>query len=196
MAAAIQLIVGLGNPGDKYANTRHNAGVWLAEHLAQSVSCTLRPEAKFHGKLGEARCFSHDCQILVPTTYMNRSGQSVQAVSSYYKIPPAALLVVHDEIDLPPGVVRLKFDGGAGGHNGLKDIIDQLQTKQFYRLRIGVGHPGRSDDVADYVLNPPSKAERKAIDEAIVRAYDVLPLVIQGEFQKAMQQLHSDSGLS
>lgn len=192
MATPIQLIVGLGNPGDKYANTRHNAGIWFVEQVAKAATCALRPEAKFHGRLGQLLASTQDCQLLVPTTYMNKSGQSVLAVSNYYKLPSKAILVVHDEIDLPVGVARLKFDGGAGGHNGLKDIIEHLQTKQFYRLRIGVGHPGHREEVADYVLNAPSKTERSEIETALERAYGILPFLLQGEFQQAMQQLHSE----
>ena len=192
MPMPIQLIVGLGNPGEKYANTRHNAGAWFVEDLARSTPCTLRPEAKFHGKLAVTALSGHEYQLLIPTTYMNNSGQSVRALIKFHKLPPEAILVVHDEIDLPPGIARLKFDGGAGGHNGLKDIIDQLQTKQFHRLRIGVGHPGNSDDVADYVLNSPSKADRQLIGDALQRAQTVLPLILEGELQKAMQQLHSE----
>ncbi len=192
MSEPIQLIVGLGNPGEKYDKTRHNAGAWFVEGLAKSVNCTLRPEAKFQGKFVTTKLFNHDCQLLIPSTYMNLSGLSVQTVSRYYKIPPQAILVVHDEIDLPPGVARLKFDGGDGGHNGLKDLIAQLQTKQFHRLRIGVGHPGSSEEVADYVLSPPSKAERQLIDLALQRSQEILPLILQGEIQKAMQQLHSE----
>lgn len=192
MSQPIQLIVGLGNPGEKYEKTRHNAGAWFVEQIADLASCALRPEAKFQGRHAAASIFAHDCQLLIPTTYMNRSGLSVQAACKYYKIPPQALLVVHDEIDLPPGVARLKFDGGAGGHNGLKDLIDQLQTKQFHRLRIGVGHPGHSEDVADYVLSTPSKADRQLIATALQRSQEVLALILEGEFQKAMQQLHSE----
>ena len=188
MSQPIQLIVGLGNPGDQYANTRHNVGVWFIKQLAESQACTLRPEAKFQGKLASTSLFT----LLIPTTYMNESGLCVQLTSHYFKIPPAAILVVHDEIDLPPGSARLKFDGGAGGHKGLKDIIDQLQTKQFHRLRIGVGHPGHSHEVTDYVLNTPPKAERQLIEAALQRAQAILPFLLEGNFQKAMQQLHSE----
>lgn len=193
MSQPIQLIVGLGNPGEKYEKTRHNAGAWFIDKIAQSLDCTLRPEVKFQGKHAAVKLSGFDCHLLIPGTYMNLSGLSVQALSRYYKIPPQAILVVHDEIDLPPGIARLKFDGGDGGHNGLKDLIDHLQTKQFHRLRIGVGHPGRSEEVADFVLSPPSRSERGLIDEALQRAQEILPLVLEGAFSKAMQQLHSES---
>jgi PTH1 family peptidyl-tRNA hydrolase len=192
MPTPIKLIVGLGNPGEKYAKTRHNAGAWLVEALARAQSTTLRPETKFQGKVATISLAAQECQLLIPTTYMNNSGLSVRALAQFHKIPPEAILVVHDEIDLPPGVARLKFDGGTGGHNGLKDLVAQLQTKQFYRLRVGVGHPGNSEDVADYVLNSPSKAERLLIDAALQRAEEVLAWVVEGDHQKAMQQLHSE----
>lgn len=192
MSQPIQLIVGLGNPGEKYAHTRHNAGAWLVQALAQTQNCSLRPEAKFHGLHA---ALTPDCQLLIPTTYMNKSGLSVKTLASYYKIPSQSILIVHDELDLPPGVARLKFDGGSGGHNGLKDIIDHLQTKQFYRLRLGIGHPGPNRDVADYVLNPPPKAEQEQIQQTLVRSIEVLPALLKGEFQKAMQQLHTDLNL-
>ena len=127
MLQAIQLIVGLGNPGEKYAGTRHNAGAWFVDALAHTANCSLRSEAKFHGKLALTSFFSEEIKLLIPTTFMNCSGLSVRALMQFYKIPPSALLVVHDEIDLPPGTARLKFDGGAGGHNGLSDIIEHLQ---------------------------------------------------------------------
>ncbi len=192
MLQAIQLIVGLGNPGDKYAKTRHNAGAWFVEQLAKVRDCVLHPEAKFQAKLAKLPSVTPDCLLLIPTTYMNQSGLSLQKTAQYYKIPPQAILVVHDEIDLPPGSARLKFDGGSGGHNGLNNIIDQLQTKLFHRLRIGVGHPGHREAVTDYVLDPPSKAEHQLIDEALVRAQEVLPFILEGDFQKAMRQLHTE----
>lgn len=188
----IQLIVGLGNPGNKYANTRHNAGAWFIDALSQTEHSSLTPDKKFHGQHALTTLHGQECHLLLPMTYMNESGLSVRATAQYYKIPTEAILIVHDEIDLAPGIARLKFDGGAGGHNGLKDIIDHLHTKKFYRLRIGVGHPGNSKDVVDYVLNPPSKAERELINTAIQRAQEVFPALIAGNVAKAMQQLHSD----
>lgn len=191
MPTPIQLIVGLANPGKKYAETRHNAGAWFVEELAQNNHLTLSAEPKFHGLYSQIDLHGEKCHLLIPTTYMNLSGQAVQACAKFYKIKPEAILIAHDEIDLPPGIVRLKFDGGDGGHNGLKDIISHLHTKQFNRLRIGVGHPGNSKEVVDYVLNKPSKTERQLIDQALQKAVDALPLIIAGETAKAMQQLHT-----
>lgn len=189
--SAIQLIVGLANPGKEYEKTRHNAGAWLVEAIAQQTRTTLRLESKFHGLQGIVHAFDHTLYLLIPTTYMNDSGLAVKACAKYHKIPSNAILVVHDDIDLPVGTIKLKFDGGDGGHNGLKDIIQHLATKQFHRLRIGVGHPGQSKDVVNYVLKPPSKTDRHLIDEAIVDAQQTLPLLIKGEMQKAMHQLHT-----
>jgi len=190
---SIQLIVGLANPGREYENTRHNAGAWFVEEAAQSVHSQLRAEAKYHGLHGLVKLHNQSCHLLIPTTFMNLSGRAVQACMSYHKIPADAILVAHDDIDLPAGVIKLKFDGGDGGHNGLKDIIRHLNTKQFYRLRIGVGHPGSSKDVADYVLDNPSKADRLKINDAMIRAQDALPLIMNGEMQKAMQKLHTET---
>ena len=192
MSLPIHLIVGLGNPGTKYAKTRHNAGAWFVENLAKQAGCQLRSEAKFHGLHTTAQFAGKECQLLIPTTYMNNSGLAVQATARFYKIPPESILVVHDEMDLPAGIARLKFDGGAGGHNGLKDLIDRLQTKQFHRLRIGVDRPTQNHEVIDYVLNAPSKAERQLIDESLERAQGVLEIILEGDFQKAMQHLHTD----
>lgn len=186
----IQLIVGLGNPGAEYEQTRHNAGAWFVDQLVRSAHAALRRETKFHGLHAFAHFEQYDCHLLIPTTYMNHSGLSVKAVANFYKIEPAAILIAHDEIDLPVGEVRLKYDGGHGGHNGLKDIIQQLHTKQFYRLRIGVGRPSHQE-VVNYVLEPPKRAERDHINQVLSKSYDILPLVFAGKFQKAMHQLHS-----
>lgn len=190
--SSIQLIVGLGNPGAEYEATRHNAGAWFVLQIAALTKVTLRYETKYHGLHATTSIAGHDCHLLIPTTFMNRSGQSVKALSSYYKIPAAAMLIAHDEIDLPTGIIRLKFDGGHGGHNGLRDIMQHLDSKQFYRLRIGVGHPGHSKEVEDYVLNPPRKTEREEIDGAMLRAEKVLPLILGGEMQKVMNTLHGE----
>lgn len=187
----IKLIVGLANPGKKYAETRHNAGAWFVEETIRETKASFRPESKYHGLHAQITLHDQLCHLLIPTTFMNLSGQAVRACMEYYKIPPNAVLIAHDEIDLPAGTIRLKFDGGDGGHNGLKDIIRHLNTKQFYRLRIGVGHPGSSKEVVDYVLDNPSKADRKKIDTAIEQAQIVLPFVLAGEMQKAMHQLHT-----
>lgn len=191
MSSGIQLIVGLGNPGQEYEQTRHNAGAWFVLELAHSVHTTLRHVSKYHGLHAQIKLHGHECHLLIPTTFMNLSGQSVQALASYYKIPANAILVAHDEIDLPAGEARLKFDGGHGGHNGLRDIIRHLNTNQFHRLRIGVGHPGNSKHVADYVLKAPGKSERMLIDDAMQDINRIVPLVLEGHFQKAMNELHT-----
>jgi PTH1 family peptidyl-tRNA hydrolase len=195
MPQPIQLIVGLANPGKEYENTRHNAGAWLIEDLANQSNIRLRMEAKYHGLHGIASIHDQSCHLLIPTTFMNNSGQAVRACMNYHKIPADAIVIAHDEIDLPVGTVKLKFDGGDGGHNGLKDIIGHLNTKQFYRLRIGVGRPNHSKDVIDYVLNNPSKADRQKIDAALVRVQEALPLIMSGEMQKAMNQLHTETSI-
>jgi PTH1 family peptidyl-tRNA hydrolase len=191
LSSGIQLIVGLGNPGADYEATRHNAGAWFVLDLAQNNDAALRSETRFHGLHGTARIHGHDVHLLIPTTYMNLSGQSVGALASYYKIPAEAILVAHDEIDLPVGDIRLKFDGGHGGHNGLRDIFRHLNTNKFHRLRIGVGHPGNSKEVVDYVLKPPKKSEREQIDTALHEALRVLPQLLDGQFQQATQELHT-----
>jgi PTH1 family peptidyl-tRNA hydrolase len=192
VSSGIQLIVGLANPGKEYADTRHNAGAWFVEELARATDTSLRMENKFHGLHGVGRFSEGNCQLLIPTTFMNLSGKAVQACMAYSKILPDALLVAHDDIDLPVGTVKLKLDGGDGGHNGLKDIFRHLNTKQFYRLRIGVGRPQHSDhQVVDYVLNVPSKADRQKIDAALQEVNAILPMMLKGEMQQAMQKLHT-----
>jgi PTH1 family peptidyl-tRNA hydrolase len=193
-SSSLQLLVGLGNPGKDYAETRHNAGAWLISDIAHAAEVTLRHEAKYHGLHGILKTAPQQlCHLLIPTTFMNLSGQAVRACTSYHKILPTSLLVVHDDIDLPVGIARLKFDGGDGGHNGVSDIINHLHTKQFYRLRIGVGHPGKSKDVADYVLTRPSIADRDKIDHVLQQIQTILPLLLAGQFAEAMQKLHSIS---
>lgn len=191
MSKGIQLIVGLGNPGVEYEKTRHNAGAWFVEELADQADAVLRQSAKFQSQHCLVKLHHHDCHLLIPLTFMNHSGQAVQAVASYYKIPPEAILIAHDEIDLPVGEVRLKFEGGHGGHNGLRDIIQHLGTNKFYRLRVGVGHPGNKKEVVDYVLKPPAKEERQQIDLALQEANKIIPLMLEGAYQKAMHQLHT-----
>lgn len=188
----IQLIVGLANPGEAYASTRHNAGAWFVEQLAKEADVILKREAKYQG-LHAILPKPHACHLLVPTTFMNLSGQSVQACLRYYQLSPQTLLVAHDDIDLPAGTIRLKFDGGTGGHNGLEDIVRHLETKQFYRLRIGVGRPANSKEVADYVLHPPSKTELNQIQAALEKAYAVLLLILAGDMQEAMKHLNTNS---
>lgn len=188
----IKLIAGLGNPGIEYAKTRHNAGVWLLTLFAEQMGTQLGVGKKFHGLSSTIKIDDQPCHLFVPTTFMNHSGQAIKAITVFYKICPQAILIVHDDIDLPVGVVKLKSGGGHGGHNGLRDIINQLGDKEFHRVRIGVGHPGHRDHVHDYVLNPPSRSDLQSIHASIDRAIDILPLIMQGDIQKAMQELHSE----
>lgn len=190
-SSGIKLIVGLANPGKEYQDTRHNAGEWFVNELVAADNITMRADSKFHGLHGQVKLHGLPCHLLIPTTFMNLSGQSVRALAQYLKITPAEILIAHDEVDLPVGTIKLKFDGGHGGHNGLRDIIDHLHTKQFYRLRIGVGRPRAGQDTADYVLDRPSKSDRKIIDSSIQLSLETLPLLLEGEFQKAMQLLHT-----
>ena len=190
--SAVQLIVGLGNPGAEYEQTRHNAGFWFVDELARINQCPLRKEARFHAEVGRCTLHGHDCRLQKPITFMNRSGQAVIALTDFLRIPPSEILVVHDELDLLPGTVRLKKGGGHGGHNGLRDLIAHLGTQDFMRLRVGIGHPGDRNQVVDYVLHRPSREERDQIDAAIQRALDVMPLAVAGEFERAMHKLHSE----
>lgn len=189
--SAIRLIVGLGNPGREYETTRHNAGYWWVDELARLQNLGFKSEAKFHGLTARGQLHGHEVFLLKPQTFMNVSGRAVGALAQFYKIAPAEILVVHDELDLPPGVARLKLGGGHGGHNGLKDIIAHLGSKDFWRLRLGIGHPGDRTDVAGYVLNDPRREERELIDEAMQRALDVAPMIIEGKAEAAMLKLHS-----
>ena len=185
----IRLIVGLGNPGAAYQDTRHNAGVWGIEVLARQWRLDWRRESRFQGRVAKAENpFSG--WLLCPETFMNSSGRSVAALAHFYRIEVAEILVLHDELDLPPGVARLKQGGGSGGHNGLKDLIAQLGGAEFWRLRIGIGHPGPHQPVASYVLHRPSKEEQAAIDLALERGLSVFPLVMTGQFSHAMNELH------
>ncbi len=189
---SISLIVGLGNPGAEYENTRHNAGAWLVNQLAIQHQQSLRFENKFHGAIATVKIATHKCYLFIPTTFMNHSGQAVCAVAKFYKIAPSQILIAHDEIDLPAGTVRLKFAGGHGGHNGLRDIFKALGSQDFYRLRIGVGRPKHSSEVIDYVLKKPSKNQQMQIDNAIDDALRVIPDVIIGNIQQAMKNLHTE----
>lgn len=187
----IQLIVGLGNPGPEYAETRHNAGAWLVANLAEMDHEPLRFENKFSGFCGKVKLAEVECRLVIPSTFMNRSGQSVQAIANFYRILPESILVVHDELDLPVGIARFKQGGGDGGHNGLKDISAKLNDKNYWRLRIGIGHPGQRTEVHDYVLSKPSRADHQQIMNAIETAISVLPQFVKGETQKAIQSLHT-----
>ncbi|WP_109428140.1 aminoacyl-tRNA hydrolase [Aggregatibacter kilianii] len=188
----IKLIVGLGNPGDKYADTRHNAGEWLIARLARRFNITLNAENKFSGYVGKTLINSKEIRFLVPMTFMNLSGKAVGALANFYRIKPEEILVLHDELDLPPGSVKLKLGGGHGGHNGLKDIVAALgNNNNFYRLRIGIGHPGHRDLVAGYVLNKPSPSEREALEKALDEAANCVELLFKDGIIKATNRLNS-----
>ncbi len=188
---SIRLIVGLGNPGKDYEQTRHNAGFWLVDQLA---SGQLKRESRFHALAGKIRLAGEDVWLLEPQTFMNRSGQSVGALAHFYKVVAHEVLVVHDELDLPPGSAKLKYGGSSGGHNGLKDISATLGTQDYWRLRIGIGHPreiGLKQAVADFVLHRPAKDEQTLIEQSIEKSLAVIPLLCEGKFEKAMMELHS-----
>lgn len=188
----IKLIVGLGNPGDKYTDTRHNAGEWLIERLARRFNVSLNPESKFFGKTARTLVNGKEVRLLVPTTFMNLSGKAVGALASFYRIKPEEILVIHDELDLPPGTAKLKQGGGHGGHNGLKDIVAQLgNNNNFYRLRIGIGHPGHRDLVAGYVLNKPSLADCDALEKVLDEATDCVEMIFKDGMVKATNRLNS-----
>ena len=188
----IKLIVGLGNPGDKYADTRHNAGEWLIARLARRFNLTLNAENKFFGNVGKTLMNGKEIRFLVPTTFMNLSGKAVGTLANFYRIKPEEILVLHDELDLPPGSVKLKLGGGHGGHNGLKDIVAALgNNNNFYRLRIGIGHPGHRDLVAGYVLNKPSPSEREALEKALDEAANCVELLFKDGIVKATNRLNS-----
>jgi len=187
----ISLIVGLGNPGREYEATRHNAGFWWLDEFARAHDANFRTDSKFHGQVARTALHGHEVHLLKPQTFMNVSGRAVGAVAQFYKIAPQHILVVHDELDLPPGSAKLKLGGGHGGHNGLKDIIAHLGTRDFWRLRLGIGHPGERADVSNYVLNAPRREEQALMDEAMRRAQDVAPLIVEGKLEAAMLKLHS-----
>ncbi len=191
---AVKLIVGLGNPGSEYRGTRHNAGADFVEELARTNDVSLRAESRFFGLAGQVTLSGHDLRLLIPTTFMNRSGKAVAALATFYKIAPEQILVAHDELDIPPGSARFKRGGGHGGHNGLRDIVPALgNNNDFYRLRIGIGHPGHASRVSGYVLSAPSTDDRSRIDASISEAISALPLLLDGDQTKAMTRLHSFS---
>jgi PTH1 family peptidyl-tRNA hydrolase len=195
MPSSIQLIVGLGNPGAQYEGTRHNAGEDFVRELARIAGGTFKTESKFHGEVSEVFFAGHKLRLLVPGTFMNRSGLAVAALANFYKIDAAQMLIAHDELDIPPGSARFKFDGGHGGHNGLRDIVPALgNRKDFYRLRVGIGHPGSAKQVSNYVLSKASPADREAITASIDEAIRALPLLLDGDATKAMTRLHSFNG--
>lgn len=192
MSSSVQLIVGLGNPGQQYQYTRHNAGAWLVQRLADSFNVPLKHEAKFSGATARVLVDGHELRLLIPGTFMNLSGQAVVAMANFYRTLPDSIVVAHDELDLPPGAIKLKTGGGHGGHNGLRDIIAKLGNNNgFHRLRIGIGHPGSSDKVTGHVLSKASSADQQLIDAAIDEARSVLPLIAAGEINRAMNRLNA-----
>ena len=189
---AIKLIIGLGNPGSQYEKTRHNVGAWFVDYLAQDTGAKLRVESKFFSSIAKASVDQVPCWLAKPTTFMNESGRPVVAISNFYKLPPESILVVHDELDFEPGIVRLKKGGGHGGHNGLRDIIKCLGSSDFYRLRIGIGHPGHKDRVSPYVLSAPNRADHASIVLSLDEAFRSMSDLVRGEFDRAFHALHSD----
>jgi PTH1 family peptidyl-tRNA hydrolase len=192
--AALRLIVGLGNPGADHSRTRHNAGFWFLDALAERWGARLSRDAKLHAETGKVNVDGAAVWLLKPTTYMNRSGQSVSAALRYYKIEPDECLDAHDELDLPPGAARLKFDGGHGGQNGLRDIIAALGHGKFHRLRLGIGHPGDKHQVTNWVLGRPGRDDEAAIRDAVARSLQVLPQAAAGDLNAAMKLLHTPAG--
>ncbi len=190
MPSRIDLIVGLGNTGSEYAQTRHNVGFWLLDELAKSSNITFQAQSKFFGETAKIKMDDHDCWLLKPSTFMNRSGQSVGAVANFYRIPIERILVIHDELDLEAGTVRLKESGGHGGHNGLRDITTRFGSDKYLRLRIGIDHPGAGSDVSKYVLNRPTASEEMEIQNAIARSLEHMPEILSGNLQKVMNELH------
>ena len=191
MAQGISLLVGLGNPGAEYAETRHNAGFRFLDALLVGTGVSLKHESRFHGEVGRFAVAGRDVWLLKPMAFMNHSGESVTKLARFYKVPPAEILVVHDDLDIPPGSARLKVGGGDGGHNGLADVTEKLGTPDYARLRLGIGHPGSAAQVVTYVLKRAPKAEQLLIDEAIERARTQLNDIVQGEFQRVMNALHA-----
>ncbi|MDQ8934589.1 aminoacyl-tRNA hydrolase [Acinetobacter rudis] len=186
----ISLIVGLGNPGKEYAQTRHNAGFWFVEQIADRYNIPLKIDTKFHGLSGRGNIEGHDVRLLLPSTFMNRSGQSVVPFAKFYQIAPESILIAHDELDMNPGVIRLKSGGGHGGHNGLKDIVPHIGAN-FQRLRIGIGHPGSKELVSGHVLSKAPSSEQNLMDDAIHHALSRLSLLVDGEIQQAMNQINA-----
>jgi len=191
LTANLRLIVGLGNPGADYVDTRHNAGFWLLDEIAADQRLSFRFEKRFNADECKFKAHGRDVFLQKPQTFMNRSGQSVAALARYYKIAVEEILVIHDELDLPPGVNRIKQSGGHGGHNGLRDIINHLGSRDFFRLRVGIGHPGDSKQVVNYVLHKPSVADMNAIELANRDTLAVMPQLLEGRMDKAMQALHT-----
>jgi len=186
---ALKLVVGLGNPGAEYTETRHNAGFWFCERLADELKVSFGKESRYHGWVANAR--EAGIWLLMPATFMNDSGRAVLALAHYYRILPDEMLVVHDELDLPPGRAQLRLGGGLGGHNGLKSLASHLGTQDFWRLRLGIGHPGDRDEVVNYVLKPPRREEREEIDATLDRALLAWPLLAKADFKAATQKINT-----
>ncbi len=189
---SIKLVVGLGNPGSQYESTRHNVGYWFVDELIRQYNAQFKRESKFKGEVAKVYVAGHDLYLLKPETFMNLSGQSVSALARFYKIQAEQVLIIHDELDLDPGVARLKSGGGHGGHNGLRDVSEKL-GKKYQRIRLGVGHPGHKNMVSDYVLKKPSQDDRISIERAMDDALAVFELIVAGNSQKAMNELHTKS---
>ncbi len=189
MPSPLRLVVGLGNPGAEYAETRHNAGFWFCERLADELKVSFGRESRYHGWVANAR--EAGVWLLMPATFMNDSGRAVLALAHFYRILPNEILVVHDELDLPPGRAQLRLGGGLGGHNGLKSLAAHLGTQDFWRLRIGIGHPGDRNEVVNYVLKPPRKEEREEIDAALDRALLAWPQLAKADFNAAIQKINT-----
>lgn len=189
----IKLLVGLGNPGREYEATRHNAGFWWIEALARELNLNLVADKSYQGRVARTTLKGQPVWLLAPLTFMNLSGKSVAELARFFKIAPADILVAHDELDLPPGQVRLKFGGGHAGQNGLRDIHARLGTGDYWRLRIGIGHPGDKSEVSNWVLGKPAPDQRKAMEDAVERAIKAWPLLLEGEMEKAMQSIHTAS---
>jgi len=186
----IKLFVGLGNPGDKYQKTRHNCGFWWVDFIVKNHRLSMKNSEKFYGDITK---YNDDgnCFFLKPSTFMNDSGKSLAAVANFYKIRPEEILVIHDELDIEPGRIKLKLGGSDGGHNGLKSISESIKSKNFWRIRIGIGHPGHKNLVSNYVLKPPLKKEAELIEDSILKSYKIFSFLKSGQFDKAMLNLHS-----
>jgi PTH1 family peptidyl-tRNA hydrolase len=191
LTAQIELVVGLGNPGPRYQDTLHNAGFRFVDEISRRHGALFRPESRFLGELCRVSPVGRDVWLLKPMTYMNHSGQSVGAFARFFKIAPERILVAHDDLDLPPGTVRLKNGGGHGGHNGLRDIFSHLGSREFLRLRLGIGHPGHKDDVIDHVLDKGTPEDRRLLTEAVERAAEQWDVLMAGDIEKVMQALHT-----
>lgn len=191
MTNGVQLIVGLQNPGEQYERTRHNAGKWFLQAVLDKTNLTLKTENKFQGDIVAFPNNDQTCYLFAPNCFMNLSGIAIQKLIQYYKINIKNILIVHDDLDLPVGLIKLKEGGGHGGHNGLRSIISHLGTANFYRLRIGIGHPGNKEAVHNYVLSSPSNTEKELINKKIIQCLDILPYLFKGEWSQAMQILHT-----